>query len=81
VTPSVLVEASSVEFIKEYIMKGRGVSFLYRPEVQLETSLGLLVRIDLDEGPIFINTDIVFPGEVELSPATRAFLSMIESQT
>jgi DNA-binding transcriptional LysR family regulator len=81
VTPSVLVEASSVEFIKEYIMKGRGVSFLYRPEVQLETNLGLVVPVDLEEGPILINTDIVFPGEGELSPATRAFLSMIESQS
>jgi DNA-binding transcriptional LysR family regulator len=81
VTPSVLVEAGSVEFTKEYIMKGRGVSFLYRPEVQLETNLGLLVPVDLEEGPIFINTDIVFPSEAELSPATRAFLSMIESQT
>jgi DNA-binding transcriptional LysR family regulator len=81
VTPSVLVEAGSVEFTKEYIMKGRGVSFLYRPEVQLETNLGLLVQVGLEEGPILINTDIVFPSEAELSPATRAFLSMIESQT
>jgi DNA-binding transcriptional LysR family regulator len=80
VTPSVLVEASSVEFIKEYIMKSRGVSLLYRPEVQLETNLGLLVSVDLEEGPILINTDIVFPDEVELSPSTRAFLSMIESR-
>jgi DNA-binding transcriptional LysR family regulator len=79
VTPEVLVEAGSVEFIKEYIMKGRGVSFLYRPEVQLETDLGLLVPVNLEEGPILISTDIVFPEEVELSPATRAFLGMIES--
>ena len=80
VTPSVLVEAGSVEFIKEYIIKERGISFLYRPEVQLEMNLGLLVSVALEEGPIFINTDIVFPGEVEPSPTARAFLNLIESR-
>ena len=80
VTPSVLVEAGSVEFIKEYIIKERGISFLYAPEVQREMNLGLLVSVALEEGPIFIHTDIVFPGEAEPSPAVRAFLNLIESR-
>jgi len=81
VKPSILVEAGSVEFIKEYIIKGRGISFLYKPEVQLEIDLGLLVSVFLEEGPILIDTDIVFMAEVEPSPATRAFLNLIETQT
>jgi DNA-binding transcriptional LysR family regulator len=80
ITPSILVEAGSVEFIKEYIIKGRGISFLYKPEVQLEINLGLLVSVALEEGPIFIDTDIVFPAEMEPSPAARAFLNLIETQ-
>ncbi|MBW1870242.1 MAG: LysR family transcriptional regulator, partial [Deltaproteobacteria bacterium] len=31
ISPSVLLEAGSVEFIKEYIIKGEGISFLYMP--------------------------------------------------
>jgi DNA-binding transcriptional LysR family regulator len=81
VRPSVLVEAGSVEFIKEYIIKGRGISFLYMPEVRLEMKLGLLVSVSLAEGAIFINTDIIFPGEVEPSPAARAFLNLIKPQS
>ena len=45
VEPSVLVEAGSVEFIKEYVMKGRGISFLYKPEIQMEAKMGLLNKI------------------------------------
>lgn len=79
VKPSVLVEAGSVEFIKEYVMKGRGVSFLYKPEVDLEAKMGLLIPLNIKEGPILIQTDIVFPREMDLSPPVQAFLQLIES--
>ena len=77
VKPSVLVEAGSVEFIKEYIMKGRGISFLYKPEIELETQMGLLKPMSLKEGPIFIQTDIVFPRGANLSPPAQAFLGLV----
>lgn len=80
IKPSVLIEAGSVEFIKEYVMKGRGVSFLYKPEVELEARMGLLKAIDIKEGPILVQTDIVFPRKTELSPAAKAFLKLIESR-
>ena len=76
--PSVLVEAGSVEFIKEYIIKGRGISFLYKPEIDLETRLGLLRPLGIKEGPIFIQTDIVFPRGADLSPPAQAFLQLIK---
>lgn len=78
VKPSVLVEAGSVEFIKEYVMKGRGVSFLYKPEVELEAKMGLLIPLLIQEGPILLQTDIVFPRQMDLSPTARAFLKLIE---
>ena len=80
VKPSVLVEAGSVEFIKEYIIKGRGISFLYKPEVVLEAKMGLLKPFDVEEGPILVQTDIVYPGEAVLSPLVQAFLRLIEPQ-
>ena len=78
VKPSVLLEAGSFEFIKEYISKGRGISFLYKPEFKLEAKMGLLKPIPLKEGPILIHTDIVFPKDVELSPPAKAFLRLIQ---
>jgi len=79
VKPSVLVEAGSVEFIKEYIIQGRGISFLYKPEIQLEAKMGLLKPLELVEGPISIQTVIVVPDGVTLSPPSRAFLDVVGS--
>ena len=80
VKPSVLVEAGSVEFIKEYIIKGHGISFLYKPEVELEAKMGLLHPFDVKEGPILLQTDIVYPKEAVLSPPALDFLRLIESE-
>lgn len=79
VKPSVLVEAGSVEFIKEYIIQGRGISFLYKPEIQLEAKMGFLKPLELVEGPISIQTVIVVPDGVTLSPPSRAFLEVVGS--
>lgn len=77
--PSVLVEAGSVEFIKEYVIKERGISFLNKPEVELEVKMGLLKALDINEGPIWIQTDIVFARRANLTPAAQAFLRIIRS--
>jgi DNA-binding transcriptional LysR family regulator len=79
VEPSVLVEAGSVEFIKEYVMKGRGISFLYKPEIQMEAKMGHLKPLQIKEGPILIQTDIVLRLEEEPSPPAQAFLRLIEA--
>jgi DNA-binding transcriptional LysR family regulator len=79
VKPSVLVEAGSVEFIKEYIIKERGISFLYKPEVELEAKMGLLKPMDVEEGPIWVQTDIVSARRSNLSPPALAFLRIIRS--
>jgi DNA-binding transcriptional LysR family regulator len=80
VKPSVLVEAGSVEFIKEYIIKGLGISFLYKPEVELEARMGFLHPFDVEEGPILLQTDIVYPKEADLSPPALDFLRLIEAE-
>jgi len=80
IKPSVVLEAASIEFIKEYIIKGHGISFLYKPEIESEISRGLLRSIPVKEGPIFVQTDTVFPLNVELSPPVKAFLQLMEEQ-
>jgi len=76
VTPSVLIEAGSVEFIKEYVIKGRGISFLYIPEIELEVKMGRLRSLGIKEGPILVQTVIVFPRNVQLSLPAREFLRL-----
>ena len=78
VKPSVLLEAGSVEFIKEYVLQGRGISFLYKPEIEREEQLGLLKPLKLVDGPIYIETIIVVPDGVTLSPPSRAFLEQVD---
>ena len=77
--PSVLVEAGSVEFIKEYTIKERGISFLYKPEIELEVKMGLLNSLDIKEGPLWVQTDIVFARRANLSPPAQAFLRIIRA--
>lgn len=76
--PSVLVEAGSVEFIKEYVMKDKGISFLYKPEVELETKMRKLRALEIKEGPLYVQTYLVFPREMELSLPAKSFLKLIK---
>ena len=80
VKPSVLIEAGSVEFIKEYIIKQKGISFLYKPEIQLEVKMGLLKSVPIKEGPIFVQTDIVYSRDVDHSPAAKVLLDLVTAK-
>jgi DNA-binding transcriptional LysR family regulator len=78
IKPSVVMETGSVEFIKEYVMKGKGITFLYRPEIEVEVTKGLLKILRIQGDPIVLNTDIILPGDVEPSPVAKAFLRLIK---
>lgn len=78
VKPSVLLEAGSVEFIKEYVIQSRGISFLYKPEIEREAEMGLLKPLKLGDGPLYIETIIVVPDGVTLSPPSKAFLELVD---
>jgi len=78
IKPSVLLEAGSVEFIKEYVIKGQGISFLYKPEIQMEVKMGLLKPVEIEGGPIFVQTDIVLPRNTEPNLSAQAFLLLAE---
>ena len=77
INPIVIMETGSVEFLKEYVMKGRGITFLYRPEVEVEVAKGLLKILRIKGDPIVLHTNIVLPGDVAPSPAAKAFLQLI----
>ena len=78
VTPKVVMESSSIPFIKDFTCSDEGVSFFCRDVVQKELSGGLLkeVRI-LDFKPV-IEYAVAYLKLSNLSQAALAFLKMIK---
>jgi len=62
VKPSVLVEAGSVEFIKEYIMKGRGVSFCTDPRSNWRRTWAFWFRSAWRKGRFLLTQTSSFPA-------------------
>ena len=42
--------------------------------------MGLIKPFDVEEGPILVQTDIVYPEEADLSPPALDFLRLIEPE-
>jgi hypothetical protein len=42
--------------------------------------MGFLHPLDVEEGPILLQTDIVYPKEADLSPPALDFLRLIEAE-
>jgi DNA-binding transcriptional LysR family regulator len=78
VSPHIALESGSVGFIKEYIAAGKGLAFLYEPEIQDELEAGRLVKVPLVEGDLVLETDIVMLAEAVRTPSVRAFLAILE---
>lgn len=76
--PSVIIEASSLDFIVKYVKQNKAVSFMFQPDIQEELEMGTLRVIPLEEGNIIFFTDIIYHSERPLSPPGQAFLNMIE---
>jgi DNA-binding transcriptional LysR family regulator len=75
--PSILTEAGSVDFIKELVETGKGISFVVRSAVEEELQRGALKTRPLAEGPFYLNVDIVYLKNRTLSPAAQAFLEIL----
>jgi DNA-binding transcriptional LysR family regulator len=78
VSPKIALESGSVGFIKEFVAAGRGLAFLYEPEIKAELEAGQLKKIPLAEGDLVLETDIVMLSEAVKTPAVRAFLAILE---
>ncbi|MDP2855663.1 MAG: LysR family transcriptional regulator substrate-binding protein, partial [bacterium] len=76
--PSVIIEASSLDFIVGYVKQNKGVSFMFEPDIKEELEKGTLKVIPVEEGNIIFFTDIIYHSEKSLSPPSQAFLKMLE---
>ncbi len=74
---SVIIEASSLDFIMDYVKQNKGVSFMIEPDITEELEKGILKIISIDEGSITLFTDFIYHNEKSLSPPAEAFLKMV----
>lgn len=75
--PSVITEASSLDFIVGYVKQNKGVSFMFQPDIEEELEKGTLKIIPVEEGNIIFFTDFICHSEKSLSPPSQAFLKMV----
>jgi len=75
--PSVIIEASSLDFIVGYVKQNKGVSFMFEPDIKEELERGTLKVIFVEEGNIIFFTDIIYHSEKTLSPPGQAFLNVV----
>jgi len=74
---SMIIEASSLDFIMEYVIQNKGVSFMIEPDIKDQLEKGILKVIPIDEGNIILFTDFIYHNEKSLSPPAEAFLKMV----
>lgn len=77
VAPSVVIEAGNTELIKNLVENGRGTSLLAKVFVKKEVDNGKLVVIPVDEGPFYLEIDVIHVKGRSLSPAAQTFLQFL----
>jgi DNA-binding transcriptional LysR family regulator len=77
VVPSTFIETGNVDFIKELVAIGKGITMLARMGVDQDMGKGLLKAIPLRDGPFILDIDIVLHRERKLSRADEAFLNVL----
>ena len=75
--PNVLVETSNVDFIKDMVSKGEGISFLVEQAVQEDANKGLVSILPLLDEEMELPVFIAVREEDTLSPSARAFLNIL----
>jgi DNA-binding transcriptional LysR family regulator len=75
IAPSVLIEAKSTEFIKEWVAQGKGVSILIRRAVSVEEDESITV-VPLRE-PLSLEVSVLFPKARRNDPSIQKFVGHV----
>lgn len=76
ITPSVLIEAKSTEFIKEWVAQGKGVSVLIRRAVSGEEDKSITL-VPLRE-PLFLEVSVLFLKARCYDPSIQKFVGHVK---
>lgn len=79
IVPSAFIETGNVDFIKELVKMGKGITLLARMGVDPDLRKGDLEALPFNEGPFILDIDIVVSNERKLSKADEAFLHVLLS--
>jgi DNA-binding transcriptional LysR family regulator len=79
IVPSAFIESGNVDFIKELVEMGKGITMLARMGVDPDLKTGRLVALPVNAGAFDLEIDIVYSAERKLSRLDEAFLDMLMS--
>jgi DNA-binding transcriptional LysR family regulator len=74
---SAFIETGNVDFLKEMVRTGNGVTMLARMGADRDLASGNLIALPLREGPFILDIDIVINRERTLSHADEEFLKVL----
>jgi LysR family transcriptional regulator, transcriptional activator of the cysJI operon len=74
---SAFIETGNVDFLKEMVRTGNGVTMLARMGADRDLASGSLIALPLREGPFILDIDIVINRERTLSHADEEFLKVL----
>lgn len=75
--PSLMIEAGSSEFIKQWVAEGRGISIIVGRIAEEEARRGLIKMIFLDQ-KLYLQVVILFLKEERNNPAIKSFIHFIQ---
>lgn len=79
--PATIIEAGNIEFIKQWVEKGKGYSFLASICVREEIKQGLLTTIPVEDCSFAMEIDVIHLKGKTLSPAAATFLHFMQEQS
>jgi len=77
--PSLLIEAGSSEFIKQWVSEGKGVSIIVKRAVEDEEKREIIKTIPLSE-KLYLQVAFLYLKEEKSNPAIKTFVNFIENQ-
>lgn len=77
--PSLLIEAGSSEFIKQWVSEGKGVSVIIRRLGEDEKKRGMIKMVPLRE-KLYIEVAVLYLKEERANPAIKAFIQYVENK-
>jgi len=77
--PSLLIEAGSSEFIKQWVSEGKGVSVIIKRLGEDEKKRGMIKMVPLRE-KLYIEVAVLYLKEERANPAIKAFIQYVENK-
>ena len=75
--PNILMETSNIDFIKQLVMQGEGISFLVEMAVTSELKEKRLEKVSIRNQDIYMDVQIAYLKNQPLSPPALAFFDIL----